>query len=78
MRWCGCGKLQKVHMSCSHAIATCKYIQVDYKQLINDVYKLNYVSNIYNRPFDQMKHASYWPKYEGPSMRHDPKMQRKK
>jgi len=30
-RWCDCGKLQKLHMSCSHAITTCKYIHVYYK-----------------------------------------------
>ena len=65
-------------MTCSHVITMCKYVHVDYKQFINDVYKLNYVSNVYNRSLGQMKHTSYWPKYEGPTMHHDPEMQRKK
>ena len=77
-QWCDCCKLQKLHMSCSHAITTCKYVHVDYKHLINVVYKLNYVSNVYSGSFGLMKHASYCPKYEGPTMRHDPEMRRKK
>ena len=65
-------------MTCSHVITMCKYVHVDYKQFINDVYKLNYVSNVYNRSFGQMKHASYWPKYEGPTMCHDPQIWKRK
>ena len=65
-------------MPCSHVITIYKYVHVDYKQFINDVYKLNYVSNVYNRSLGQMKHTSYWPKYEGSTICHDLEIRRKK
>jgi len=45
----------KIYMSYSHVITTCKYIQVDYKQFINDIYKLNCVEAYMMWSFDDAK-----------------------
>ena len=65
-------------MPCSHVITISQYVHIDYKQIIDDIYKLNYVFNIYSKSFGQMKLTSYQPKYEGTTIRHDPKIWMKK
>ncbi|RZB52977.1 hypothetical protein D0Y65_049151, partial [Glycine soja] len=44
-RWCDCGKFQKLHMLCSHVVATCKHAHHEYINYIHPVCTLESVSN---------------------------------
>ncbi|KAH1161954.1 hypothetical protein GYH30_000713 [Glycine max] len=46
-RWCDCGKLQKLHMPCTHVVAACKHAHHEYRNYIHHVYTLESVSNVY-------------------------------
>ncbi|KHN18280.1 hypothetical protein glysoja_035711 [Glycine soja] len=46
-KWCDCDKFQKLHMSCSHVVVSCKHVHHEYKNYIHPVYTLKSVSNIY-------------------------------
>ncbi|KAG5098464.1 hypothetical protein JHK82_048318 [Glycine max] len=59
-RWCDCGKLQKLHMPCSHVVIACKHAHHEYKSYIHLVYKLQSVSNKRNskgRLFSRCMHT---------------------
>ncbi|KAF1866232.1 hypothetical protein Lal_00024231 [Lupinus albus] len=36
--WCDCGEFQSLRLPCSHAIATCASLNLDYEQFISSVY----------------------------------------
>ena len=46
-RWCGYDKFQKLYMSYSHVVATCKQAHHEYRNYIHSVYTLESMSNIY-------------------------------
>uniref|UniRef100_A0A0R0KY35 SWIM-type domain-containing protein n=1 Tax=Glycine max TaxID=3847 RepID=A0A0R0KY35_SOYBN len=51
--WCNCDKFQKLHMPCSHVVATCKHA--------HPVYMLESVSNVYKGLFEELYNEAYWP-----------------
>nr|KYP73815.1 hypothetical protein KK1_006471 [Cajanus cajan] len=65
---CDCMKFQKLHMPCSHVVAPCKHLHHNYKSYINQVYTLEYVSNVYNELFGEWPNESYWPDCEEPQI----------
>jgi len=52
-RTCDCGKPQKLHMPCAHAIIVCKHNNIDYLQYVCLVYTLDYMSSVYKVNFSK-------------------------
>lgn len=74
--WCDCGKFQTLHFPCSHVIAACASVHVDYMQFVDPVYKLENIFNVYRQEFQVVGNEGYWPQYDGPQLLHNPEMQR--
>ncbi|KAF1883902.1 hypothetical protein Lal_00038396 [Lupinus albus] len=55
--WCECGEFQSLRLSCSHVIATCSSLNLDYRQFISPIYRLDNLLKLYGQ---------YWPHYSGP------------
>ncbi|KAH1262079.1 hypothetical protein GmHk_02G004782 [Glycine max] len=62
--WCNCDKFQKLHMPCSHVVATCKHA--------HPVYMLESVSNVYKGLFEELYNEAYWPLCHEPMISPDP------
>ncbi|WVZ00777.1 hypothetical protein V8G54_026846, partial [Vigna mungo] len=43
-RWCDYGKFQKIHLPCSHVLATCKHAHHDFNIYINPYYRLDVIT----------------------------------
>nr|KYP54034.1 hypothetical protein KK1_000200 [Cajanus cajan] len=67
-KWCDYGKFQKLHMPCSHVVAECKHVHHDYKSYIDQVYTLQYISNVYNELFGELPNESYWSNCKEPQI----------
>ncbi|WVZ25988.1 hypothetical protein V8G54_004532, partial [Vigna mungo] len=64
-RWCDCGKFQKIHLPCSHVLATCKHAHHDFNIYISPYYRLDVSMKVYNNMFGELRHEEYWPPYQG-------------
>ncbi|XP_027349266.1 uncharacterized protein LOC113860909 [Abrus precatorius] len=47
-RFCECGKFQAYRYPCSHVIAACSTLSIDFWQYVDPVYTLQYVVNAYS------------------------------
>nr|KYP46118.1 hypothetical protein KK1_032285 [Cajanus cajan] len=74
--WCDCGKFQKVHIPCSHVLASCLHAHHNYQTYISPIYTLQQVAKIYERQFRELRHKDYWPTYIGPTMWPNPELKR--
>ena len=62
-RWCDCGKFKKIHLPCSHVIASCKHAHHDFSIYISPHYRLVVIMKVYDNLFDELRHEEYWPPY---------------
>ena len=75
-RWCDYDKFQKLHMSYSHVIVTCKHAHDEYRNYIHLVYTLESVSNVYKGLFGELCNKTYWSSCHEPIICHDPEKKR--
>ncbi|KHN16452.1 hypothetical protein glysoja_047324, partial [Glycine soja] len=57
--WCNCGKFQKLHMPCSHVVATCKHTRHGSRNYICPVHMLESVSNMYRELLAELHNEAY-------------------
>ncbi|KAF1893844.1 hypothetical protein Lal_00002382 [Lupinus albus] len=74
--WCECGEFQSLRLPCSHVIATCSSMNLDYRQLISPIYRLDNLLKAYGRGFEPIGNEEYWPHYSGPMFIPNPLMRR--
>ena len=78
---CTCGKFQAYRIPCSHVIACCSHVRMDFHGFVGDWYKLENQSKIYNGIFEPIPNKGD-PRYptELAFLRvvHDPDMEKKK
>ena len=60
-RSCTCGKFQQLKIPCSHAIACCMEVGVDYMMFVDDVYSLARTIQCYATNFHPLGNEAYWP-----------------
>ena len=58
-RWCDCEKFQKIHLPCSHVIATCKHAYHDFTMYISSHYRVDVVMKVYDNLFVELIHEEY-------------------
>jgi hypothetical protein len=75
---CTCGKFQGTKIPCSHAIAACMTVAVDYYQYVDSSYTLEQNLACYQSFFQPVGHPDYWPDIEGPSLIPNQAMRREK
>ncbi|KAF1899392.1 hypothetical protein Lal_00019520 [Lupinus albus] len=74
--WCECGEFQSLRLPCSHVIATCSSMNLDYRQFISPIYRLDNLLKAYGRGFEPIGNEEYWPHYSGPMFIPNPLMRR--
>ncbi|KAF1889901.1 hypothetical protein Lal_00025231 [Lupinus albus] len=74
--WCECGEFQSLRLPCSHVIATCSSMNLDYRQFISPIYRLDNLLKVYGREFEPIGNEEYWPHYSGPMFIPNPLMRR--
>ena len=67
-RWCDCGKFQAQRYPCSHVVATCTHVYIDCMLHMDNVYRLETISNVYRHEFQPIGHEDYWQEYNGPQL----------
>jgi hypothetical protein len=65
--WCDCGEFQSLRFPCSHAVATCASVNLNYDQFISPIYRLDYLVRVYGVDFQPIGNEEYWPPYAGPT-----------
>ena len=71
-RWCDCDKFQKLHMPCSHVVATCKHTHHGHNNYIHPMYRLESVCNIYKTLFGELRSETYWSSCHEPMISPNP------
>ncbi|KAL5190483.1 hypothetical protein HKD37_04G009913 [Glycine soja] len=71
-RWCDCDKFQKLHMPCSHVVATCKHTHHGHNNYIHPMYRLESVCNIYKTLFGELRNETYWSSCHEPMISPNP------
>nr|XP_017233016.1 PREDICTED: uncharacterized protein LOC108207061 [Daucus carota subsp. sativus] len=78
---CTCGKFQAYRIPCSHVIACCSHVRMDFHGFVGDWYKLENQSKIYNGIFEPIPNKGdprYPTELAFPRVVHDPDMEKKK
>ncbi|KAF1898125.1 hypothetical protein Lal_00032890 [Lupinus albus] len=57
-------------------IATCSSLNLDYRQFISLIYRLDNLLKVYEREFEPIGNEEYWPHYSGPMFIPNPLMRR--
>ena len=70
--WCNCDKFQKLHMPCSHVVATCKHTHHGHNNYIHPMYRLESVCNIYKTLFGELRSETYWSSCHEPMISPNP------
>ncbi|KAF1894822.1 hypothetical protein Lal_00028265 [Lupinus albus] len=73
---CECGEFQSLRLTCSHVIATCASLNLDYCQFISPIYWLDNLLKVYGHAFEPISNEEYWPHYSGPIFIPNPLMRR--
>nr|KYP35429.1 hypothetical protein KK1_043531 [Cajanus cajan] len=60
-RYCQCGKFTAFHYPCSHVIAACGVVSIDYYQFIDHVYTCDYVLKAYSGPWEPIGNEDLIP-----------------
>ncbi|PPR97341.1 hypothetical protein GOBAR_AA23334 [Gossypium barbadense] len=50
-RTCDCGMFDALHYPCAHTIATCQNLRLDLMSYVNEVYKIEYMYNVWRHVF---------------------------
>ena len=58
---CSCGKFQATKIPCSHAMAACMEVGVDYMRMVDVVYTLERSLQCYTTNFLPFGNEAYWP-----------------
>nr|KYP38952.1 hypothetical protein KK1_039761 [Cajanus cajan] len=69
-------RLFKVHIPCSHVLASCLHAHHDYESYISLIYTLQQVAKVYEGQFGELRHEDYWPTYTGPTLWPNPELKR--
>ncbi|KAK2416250.1 hypothetical protein P8452_61206 [Trifolium repens] len=75
-QWCDCGEFQTLHYPCSHLIAACSHVHLDFMKYVSPQYTLQYVFNTYLEEFQAIPLSGYWPEYTRVKLYHNPTMRR--
>jgi hypothetical protein len=75
---CTCGKWHQYKIPCSHVIAACAEVSVDVIQYIDPCYRLSERRACYDHSFMPISDPRNWQPLEGPIMRPNPSMKRKR
>ncbi|XP_074356725.1 uncharacterized protein LOC141696490 [Apium graveolens] len=76
-----CGKWQTYRIPCSHVIACCVHLKLSHELLVDEIYRLENVSMVYNGVFKPIlsKGDSRWPTgIKFPTVIHDKDVEKKK
>jgi hypothetical protein len=63
---CTCGKWKIFHQPCSHLLACCKALRVDYAQFVDPFYSVDMYQNSYVPLFHHVPDKSLWNEYNRP------------
>nr|KYP39555.1 hypothetical protein KK1_039116 [Cajanus cajan] len=66
----------KVHIPCSHVLASCLHARHNYQTYISPIYTLQQVAKVYEGQFGELRHEVYWFTYTGPTMWPNPELKR--
>ncbi|XP_074352751.1 uncharacterized protein LOC141691899 [Apium graveolens] len=78
---CSCGKWQAYRIPCSHVIACCAHLNLSHELLVDEIYRFENVSMVYNGVFEPIpsKRDSRWPTgITFPTVIHDKDVEKKK
>ncbi|KAH1046602.1 hypothetical protein J1N35_037386 [Gossypium stocksii] len=59
-RTCNCGRFDVIRYPCAHAIATCQNLCLDPMSYVDDVYKIEYMYNVWRRVFQPVPDERKW------------------
>ncbi|KAJ7974396.1 Transposon protein, putative, Mutator sub-class [Quillaja saponaria] len=77
-RTCTCNKPQQYILPCSHVIAACASMHMNYNDFIGEWYKLRNQELVYTPQFNPVMHDDYWPEFQFPHVVPDMSKLRKK
>ncbi|KAJ7952928.1 Transposon protein, putative, Mutator sub-class [Quillaja saponaria] len=77
-RTCTCNKPQQYILPCSHVIAACASMHLNYTDFIGEWYKLRNQELVYTPQFNPVMHDDYWPEFQFPHVVPDMSKLRKK
>ncbi|XP_017624984.1 uncharacterized protein LOC108468613 [Gossypium arboreum] len=60
-RTCDCGRFDALRYPCAHVIATCQNLRLDPMSYVDDVYKLEYMYNVWRHIFPPVPDERKWP-----------------
>ncbi|KAL9669258.1 hypothetical protein QQ045_006801 [Rhodiola kirilowii] len=64
-RTCNCGKWTTLHIPCSHAIAACKLVRLEFSKFVPHEYTLQAYNMTWSYHFSPLPHADFWKSYDG-------------
>ena len=62
-RYCDCSDFQMDRYSCHHVIACCTNQNIDWQVYVNDIYRMDKISRVYEREFEVIGHKDTWLLY---------------
>src|SRR3954466_8630762 len=75
---CDCGKFQTFHVPCSHAIAACSHVRLNYQMFIPPVFRVRNIFKVYEQSFIGVPKEHQWTPYNGDILLHNERMRRNK
>ncbi|XP_052880468.1 uncharacterized protein LOC108462218 [Gossypium arboreum] len=60
-RTCDCGRFDALRYPCAHVIAACQNLRLDPMSYVDDVYKLEYMYNVWRHIFPPVPDERKWP-----------------
>ncbi|KAH1083510.1 hypothetical protein J1N35_023271 [Gossypium stocksii] len=57
---CDCGRFDALHYPCAHAIAACQNLRLDPMSYVDDVYKIEYMYNVWRHVFPPVPDERKW------------------
>lgn len=61
---CTCQKWQCYHLPCSHVMAACAKVKIDFYRYVDRCYTINEYHQSYAPMFQPIPHQDYWSQYE--------------
>ncbi|XP_058006462.1 uncharacterized protein LOC131181622 [Hevea brasiliensis] len=77
-RTCTCEKFQEIRIPCSHVIAACQSMSINYEQYVSNYYTLERTLKCYEWQFHALGHHDDWPTDNDPILVSDPNRKRSK
>ncbi|XP_058733593.1 uncharacterized protein LOC131605228 [Vicia villosa] len=73
-----CGKFQTFHVPCSHAIAACSHVRLNYQMFIPPIFRVQNIFKVYEQSFIGVPKEDQWTPYQGDILLHNERMRRNK